>query len=89
VRETVLNTNVGTKTICHSFKQPPDPQDDREFTIEEIRRAVESMNNRKAPGEDGITGEIFNLAFQTIPKFITALYNGCLRKGQNLYLGKN
>jgi hypothetical protein len=37
------------------------------------------MNNRKAPGEDGITSEIFNLAFQTIPKFITALYNGCLR----------
>jgi hypothetical protein len=37
------------------------------------------MNNRKAPGEEGITGEILNLAFQT--KFITALYNGCLRKG--------
>jgi hypothetical protein len=33
--------------------------DDREFTLAEIRNAVESMDNRKAPGEDGITGEIY------------------------------
>ena len=39
------------------------------------------MNNRKAPGEDGITGDILYQAFKTLPKFITALYNGCLRKG--------
>jgi hypothetical protein len=33
--------------------------DDREFTLAEIRNAVESKNNKKAPGEDGKTGEIF------------------------------
>jgi hypothetical protein len=55
--------------------------DDREFTLAEIRNAVESMNNKKAPGEDGITGEIFKQAFETFPKYITAMYNGCLRKG--------
>jgi len=32
-----------------------------EFTIEEIRNAIESMDNNKAPGEDGITGEIYKL----------------------------
>jgi hypothetical protein len=32
---------------------------DREFSLAEIRNAVESMNNKKAPGEHGITGEIF------------------------------
>jgi 3,4-dihydroxy-2-butanone 4-phosphate synthase len=32
--------------------------DDREFTIEEIRNTVESMNHNKAPGDDGITGDI-------------------------------
>ena len=58
--------------------QPPDTHDDREFTIEEIRKAVESMNSRKAPGEGGITGDILYQAFKT--KFITASYNGCLRK---------
>jgi len=32
--------------------------DDREFTIEEIRNAIESMDNKKAPGENGITSEM-------------------------------
>ena len=59
----------------------PDTHDDREFTIDEIRKAVERMNNRKAPGEGGITGDVLYQAFKTLPKFITALYNGCLRKG--------
>jgi hypothetical protein len=52
-----------------------------EFTSAEIRNAVESMNNKKAPGEDGITGNIFKEAFETFPKYITAIYNGCLQKG--------
>ena len=55
--------------------------DDRKFTLAEIRNAVESMNTKKAPGDDGITGEIFKQAFETFPKYITAMYNGCLRKG--------
>ena len=53
--------------------------DDREFTLAEIRNVVESMNSKKAPGEDGITGEIFKQAFETFPKYITATYNGYLR----------
>ena len=40
--------------------------DDREFTLAEIRNVVESMNSKKAPGEDGITGEIFKQAFETL-----------------------
>jgi hypothetical protein len=55
--------------------------DDREFTLAEIRNAVESMDNKKVPGEDGITGEIFKQIFEPLPKYITTMYNGCLRKG--------
>jgi hypothetical protein len=55
--------------------------DDRDFTIEEIRNAVESTDNKKVPGEDGITGGIYKQTFNTFPKFITAMYNGCLRYG--------
>jgi hypothetical protein len=55
--------------------------DDREFTLAEIKNAVKNMNNKEAPGEDGITGEIFKQAFETFPKYITAMYNECLRKG--------
>ena len=55
--------------------------DDRNFTLTEIKNAVESMDNRKAPGEDGITGEIFKQIFETFPNYITTMYNECLRKG--------
>jgi hypothetical protein len=39
------------------------------------------MNNKTAPGEDGITAEIHKLTFNIFPKTITALQNGCLRNG--------
>jgi hypothetical protein len=39
------------------------------------------MNNKKAPGDDGITGEIFRQICETFPKYITAMYKKCLRKG--------
>jgi len=51
--------------------------DYREFTPAEIRNVVESMNSKKAPGVDGVTGDIFKQAFETFPKYIII----CLRKG--------
>ena len=61
--------------------EPADTEDDKDFTVEETRNAVASMKKKKASGEDGITGEVFKSAFDILPKYITALYNGCLRKG--------
>ena len=37
------------------------------------------MNKNKAPGEDGIMSDILQHAFNLLPKFTTAMYNGCLR----------
>ena len=39
------------------------------------------MDNKKAPGEDGIIGDIYNYTFKILPKSITVMYNGCLRHG--------
>jgi len=39
------------------------------------------MNTKKVPEEDGITGENFKQAFETFRRYITAMYNVCLRKG--------
>ena len=61
--------------------EPMYTEDDKDFTVQEIRNAVLSLGDKKAPGVDGITGEIFNVAFKQFPNFITALYNGCLRQG--------
>ena len=62
-------------------QEPVDTADDKVFTIEEIINAVESMGDKKAPGEDGITGEIYKSTFEIFPSYITALYNGCLKRG--------
>ena len=58
-----------------------DTEDDKDFTVGEIRNAVASMGNKKAPGEDGIMGEIYINAFDMLPNYNTALYNRCLQRG--------
>jgi len=44
-----------------------DTADDKEFTLEEIWNEIESMGNKKAPGEDGITGEILKVPSKIFP----------------------
>ena len=46
-------------------QEPVDTADDKDFTLEEIRNAIESMGNKKATGEDGTNGEIY----KTLSKF--------------------
>jgi len=58
-----------------------DTANDKSFILEETRNAVESTGNKKAPGEDGITSEIYKSTFEIFPSYITAMYNGCLRRG--------
>jgi hypothetical protein len=47
-------------------KQPANTKNDREFTIEEVSNTIESMNNYKAPGEDGITSVIYYQVFKKV-----------------------
>jgi retron-type reverse transcriptase len=61
--------------------EPIYTEDDKEFTAQEIWNAVTSLEGKKAPGLDGITGEIYKGAFKLFPNYITALYKGCLRQG--------
>jgi hypothetical protein len=61
--------------------RPPNTPDDCEFTIEEIRRVIEGMVNKKAPGEDGIAAEIFKETFKIFPASKTAMYNSHQQNG--------
>jgi hypothetical protein len=45
-----------------------DTAEDKEFTIEEIDNVIGSMGDNKAPGEDGITGDIYKSTFQIFPR---------------------
>ena len=49
--------------------------DNREFIMEEIRNAVESMAKKNAPEKDGITGEIFEQTIESFPRYVIAMYN--------------
>ena len=79
--DNVLEDDNYHKQVRDKTTRPPNTPDDCEFTIDEIRRVIEGLDNKKAPGEDGITAEIFKQTFKILPKSITAMYNGCLKNG--------
>jgi len=62
-------------------REPVDTADDKCFTVEETRRVITSMDNKKAPGIDGITGEVYKSVFEIFPEYLTAMYNSCLNRG--------
>jgi hypothetical protein len=51
--------------------------DDRNFITTEIKNAVDSLNNKKAPTENGITGQIFKQTFQNLPTYTATTYKEC------------
>jgi len=67
------------KLIRAQTKTPIATEDDKLFTPAEIRDSINRMNKNKAPGEDGITSDILQCAFNLLPKSTTAKYNGCFR----------
>jgi len=62
-------------------QEPVDTADDKDFTVQEIRNAVTSISDNKAPGGDGITSETYKSTFEISRTYITAIYSGCLRRG--------
>jgi hypothetical protein len=68
------------KLVRTQTQDPAETADDKDFTRQEIRNAVESMGNKKAP-EDCITSEIYKISFENFPTYVTAMYNGCLKRG--------
>ena len=69
------------KLVRIKSQEPIETDDDKDFILEEIRNAIEGMGNKKAPGENGITGEIYKSSFEIFPNYITAMYKECLRRG--------
>ena len=60
---------------------PIDTEDDEEFTVQEVTNVVQSMGNKKAPGEDGIPSEVWKCLVATLPRYLTAIYNGYIKEG--------
>jgi hypothetical protein len=49
--------------IRRDIGEPINTNDDVEFTREEIKHTIDSFNQKKAPGIDGITGGIYQRAY--------------------------
>jgi len=45
-----------------------DTNDDKEFTVHEVRNVVMSMGKNKAPGEEGKPSEVFKSVVESLPK---------------------
>jgi hypothetical protein len=73
--------NAYHKAVRTYAEQPVNTKDDREFTKEEVENTIGSMKYNKAPGTDGITGNICKQVFNMVPTFVTALYNDRLKQG--------
>lgn len=59
------------------------------FTREELERAASLLKPNKAPGPDGVPGELIRLVVQKRPQVLLDLYNGCLAAGVFSKLWKN
>jgi len=51
--------NESHKQIRALTQEAIDTANDKELTVQEVKNAVASMGNKKAPGEDGIPSEVF------------------------------
>ena len=69
------------KNIRKTIEEPICTSNDLEFCREEIKHTIESFNDKKAPGIDGITGGIYLRIFNTFSRLVTAIYNQCLKRG--------
>ena len=47
----------------------------------ELKLAVNSLRNRKAPSRDGIPAEALKTTMRVCPQLLLDMYNGCLKQG--------
>ena len=62
------------RTMMRSKYVNPPP----EFDFDEINEAVGKCKLRKAPGLDGIDGELLRRVWATVPDFVTNIFAGCV-----------
>lgn len=52
------------------------------FTMEEVHDSIQKLRSKKAPGPDGLGGEIIKILFDSAPDLCTSLFNDMLVAGE-------
>ena len=68
------------KRMRNLSTEPIQTADDRNYTTAGVKNTIDDLNYKKAPGDGGITIEIYQRAYKQFPSFIYTIYNECLRK---------
>lgn len=86
---TVMDAETMTHIVDTLFPSHPpriemieeDVEEIPPFTEVELKVAVNSLRNKKAPGPDGIPGEALRSACRVAPELLLRMYNTCLKAG--------
>jgi len=73
--------NEHHKSIRKQIREPVNSENDRDLTPAEVMNAIEDVANKKAPGEDGITGELYKRVCKMFPTLTFTIYKECVRTG--------
>ncbi|GBO11879.1 Retrovirus-related Pol polyprotein from type-1 retrotransposable element R1 [Araneus ventricosus] len=76
-----LSDSLTQACIRNLCRVPPPTPDDLPFSPAEVEQAARSINSKKAPGPDGLYGDVIKEAFNSNRSLFTDLFNGCLRQG--------
>jgi hypothetical protein len=68
-------SNLHKKSISKTNDEPVSTGDEEKFSREKVKHTIENFNDKKAPGIDGIAGNIYLRVFNTFPKLVTEIYN--------------
>lgn len=72
--------NLTQKKMRNETNSPPGGKANN-FTIAELKKVINKMKHKKAPGPDNFDLEIIKAALPTIENHLLAIYNGCLELG--------
>ncbi|GBM47760.1 Putative protein in type-1 retrotransposable element R1DM, partial [Araneus ventricosus] len=67
--------------IRRNCRIPPSSPVDPPFSHLEVKMAVGEIRSKKAPGPDGLYGDVIKAAFAINPNYLVDLFNCCLERG--------
>ena len=72
------------KPFIEAFFDEPRKLKKKPITKEEVRKIINKLNNNRAPGKDGIQGELLKYGPETIDRYIASIINKSFEKHEIL-----